>query len=170
MDLKQKRNVMGAEPPKAVPAPDRTDQMSFLEHLEELRWRLIKGIGGILLGVIIAAVFNDFIIDIVLLGPTKANFFMYDIIRVDSIDLITRFCNNLSLNMEQVKEIIIIAEKFTDKYYSELSSCTPGSLAASFIYYYVNIKNIKISKKDISENTNISVVTIQKIVSLLNNL
>ena len=25
------------EPPKAVPAPDRTDQMSFLEHLEELR-------------------------------------------------------------------------------------------------------------------------------------
>ncbi len=87
MDLKQKRNVMGAEPPKAVPAPDRTDQMSFLEHLEELRWRLIKGIGGILLGVIIAAVFNDFVIDVVLLGPTKANFFMYDIIRVDSIDL-----------------------------------------------------------------------------------
>ena len=27
--------------------------------------------------------------------------------RVDSIDLITRFCNNISLNMEQIKEIII---------------------------------------------------------------
>ena len=90
--------------------------------------------------------------------------------RVDSIDLITRFCNNISLNMEQIKEIIIIAENFTDKYYAELSSCTPGSLAASFIYYYVSNNAIKISKKDISENTNISVVTIQKIVTLLNNL
>jgi transcription initiation factor TFIIIB Brf1 subunit/transcription initiation factor TFIIB len=90
--------------------------------------------------------------------------------RVDSIDLITRFCNNISLNMEQIKEIIIVAEKFTDKYYTDLSSCTPGSLAASFIYYYVSNNDIKISKKVISENTNISVVTIQKIVSLLNNL
>ena len=87
MATNQKRKVMGANPPKAVPAPDRTDNMSFLEHLEELRWRLIKGIGGILLGVIVAAVFSDFVIDVVLLGPTKADFFMYDIIRVDSIDL-----------------------------------------------------------------------------------
>ena len=87
MAIKQKRNVMGAEPPKAVPAPDRTDQMSFLEHLEELRWHLIKGIGGILLGVIVATFFSDFIIDVILLGPIKANFFMYDIIRVDAIDL-----------------------------------------------------------------------------------
>jgi len=78
---------MGAEPPKAVPAPDRTDQMSFLEHLEELRWRLIKGFLGILVGVIVAAVFSDFVIDTILLGPTKADFFMYDVIRVDSIDL-----------------------------------------------------------------------------------
>lgn len=88
MAVNQKRKVMGSEPPKAVPAPDRTDQMSFLEHLEELRWRLIKGFLGIILGVIVAAIFNDFVIDVILLGPTKANFFMYDIIRVDSIDLV----------------------------------------------------------------------------------
>ncbi len=78
---------MGAEPPKAIKPPNRTDQMSFLEHLEELRWRLIKGFIGILVGVVVAAVFSDFVIDIVLLGPTKADFFMYDIIRVDAIDL-----------------------------------------------------------------------------------
>ena len=65
MSKKQTREVMGETPPKAMPAPDRTDNMSFLEHLEELRWRLIKGIGGILLGVIIAAIFSDFIIDVI---------------------------------------------------------------------------------------------------------
>ena len=61
--------------------------MSFLEHLEELRWRLIKGMIGVVIGVIGAFIFSDFIIDTLLLGPTRATFFMYDIIRVDAIDL-----------------------------------------------------------------------------------
>jgi len=78
---------MGAEPPKVVKPADRTDQMSFLEHLEELRWRIIKGFIGIIAGVIVAFIFSDFVIDAVLLGPTKASFFMYDIIKVDAIDL-----------------------------------------------------------------------------------
>lgn len=78
---------MGAQPPKVVKPADRTDQMSFLEHLEELRWRIIKGMVGIVVGVIVAFIFSDFVIDAVLLGPTKASFFMYDIINVDAIDL-----------------------------------------------------------------------------------
>jgi sec-independent protein translocase protein TatC len=78
---------MTAEPPKAQKPADRTDQMSFLEHLEELRWRLIKGMIGVVIGVIVAFIFSDFIIDTLLLGPTKASFFMYDLIRVDAIDL-----------------------------------------------------------------------------------
>ena len=78
---------MGSNVPEVVKPADRTDQMSFLEHLEELRWRIIKGMLGILVGVIVAFIFSDFVIDKVLLGPTRADFFMYDIIRVDSIDL-----------------------------------------------------------------------------------
>lgn len=78
---------MGSNVPEVVKPEDRTDQMSFLEHLEELRWRIIKGLLGILVGVIVAFIFSDFVIDKVLLGPTRADFFMYDIIRVDSIDL-----------------------------------------------------------------------------------
>lgn len=83
----EQRQIMGAEPPKVVKPADRTDQMSFLEHLEELRWRIIKGMIGIVVGVIVAFIFSDFVIDAVLLGPTKASFFMYDIIKVDAIDL-----------------------------------------------------------------------------------
>ncbi len=61
--------------------------MSFLEHLEELRWRIIKGMIGIVVGVIVAFIYSDFVIDTILLGPTKASFFMYEIINVDAIDL-----------------------------------------------------------------------------------
>lgn len=78
---------MGQEPPKVIKPKDRTDQMSFLEHLEELRWRIIKGFIGIIVGVIVASIYSEFVIDSVLLGPTKASFFMYNLIGVDAIDL-----------------------------------------------------------------------------------
>jgi len=90
--------------------------------------------------------------------------------RVDYSDLISRFCNNLNLNPEQINDIHEISKNVLDKYKQELSSCTPSSLSASFIYYYIYINNIEISKKDISDNTNISVVTIQKIVNLIIDL
>jgi sec-independent protein translocase protein TatC len=45
------------------------NEMSFLEHLEELRWRLIKAIIGIALGMILCWVFIDWIMNDVLLRP-----------------------------------------------------------------------------------------------------
>lgn len=81
------RQIMKKEVPKAPKPKDRTSEMSFLDHLEELRWRIIKGMGGVLFGVVIAFFFSDFFVNEVLLGPTKSTFFMYDIIRIDAIDL-----------------------------------------------------------------------------------
>ena len=90
--------------------------------------------------------------------------------RIEYSDLITRFCNNIDINQNQIEEIHILSKKLLNKYKDELSSCTPSSLSASFIYYYINLNNLKISKKELSDNTNISIVTIQKIVNLLINL
>ena len=49
--------------------PER--EMTFLEHLEELRWRIIYSIIGILVGTILAWIFIDFLVDVVLLKPAK---------------------------------------------------------------------------------------------------
>lgn len=46
-------------------------EMSFLEHLEELRWRLIFAIIGIVAGTIIAWIFKDFLVDSILLRPAN---------------------------------------------------------------------------------------------------
>ncbi len=46
-------------------------EMTFLEHLEELRWRIIYSIIGIVVGTIIAWIFVDFLVDVVLLKPAK---------------------------------------------------------------------------------------------------
>ncbi|WP_245683963.1 twin-arginine translocase subunit TatC [Rhodohalobacter halophilus] len=83
-----KRNIMGKILPKAKPPKeDPTASMSFLDHLEELRWRILKGLVGVLAGVIIAFYFRDFIITQLILGPARADFFMYNIMPVDAVDL-----------------------------------------------------------------------------------
>ncbi len=48
---------------------DPGKEMSFLEHLEELRWRIIKAGIGVLLGMILCWIFIDFIINAILLKP-----------------------------------------------------------------------------------------------------
>lgn len=78
---------MESKPPKATPASRTTDQMSFLDHLEELRWRIIKGSIGIVIGIIIAFIFDDFLVNTVLLGPTKGDFIVYQWLRIDAVDL-----------------------------------------------------------------------------------
>ncbi len=46
-------------------------EMSFLEHLEELRWRIIYTLIGVVVGTIIAWIFIDFLINSILLIPAK---------------------------------------------------------------------------------------------------
>ncbi|MFO7847489.1 MAG: twin-arginine translocase subunit TatC [Balneolaceae bacterium] len=83
-----RRKIMGAILPKAkAPKNDPTASMSFLDHLEELRWRIIKGMIGVGLGIIIAFIFSDFFIQEFILGPTRADFFMYRIMPIDAVDL-----------------------------------------------------------------------------------
>ncbi len=45
--------------------------MGFFEHLEELRWRIIKAVIGVLVGGGIAAYFIDWIMNVVLLRPAS---------------------------------------------------------------------------------------------------
>jgi len=46
-------------------------EMTFLDHLEELRWRIIKALIGVVIGSIIVAFFIDWIINYVLFAPAK---------------------------------------------------------------------------------------------------
>lgn len=44
-------------------------EMGFLEHLEELRWRIIKTAIGIVIGAIVCGIFVDWIMNNILLAP-----------------------------------------------------------------------------------------------------
>lgn len=74
------------------PAESHDIEMSFLDHLEELRWTIIKGLSAVVVMVVVAIFFRSWIIREVLMGPTKVDFFMYRVLRLDAepIELLNR--------------------------------------------------------------------------------
>lgn len=75
-------------PPGVDPTAAQPGEMPFLDHLEELRWRIFKALGGVLGSAIVCLFFAGWIIDTILLGPTKADFFMYDVLRIDALEVV----------------------------------------------------------------------------------
>ena len=72
-------------------------EMSFLSHLEELRWLLVRSTIAILIGGVIAFTFNEFIFDTVIFGPKKGDFITYQFFceLANKFDLDKSFCNQV---------------------------------------------------------------------------
>ena len=75
-------------------------------------------------------------------------------------DLIERFCNKLKIQEKDVKTITKICTKSINE--NIISENTPPSIAAGCIFYYIKKKDMKITRKDISDICIISEVTINK--------
>ncbi|MDV6168408.1 twin-arginine translocase subunit TatC [Flavobacterium sp. DG1-102-2] len=52
-------------------------EMSFLDHLEELRWLLVRSCIAICIGGCVAFTFSQFIFDEIIFAPTRGNFITY---------------------------------------------------------------------------------------------
>lgn len=52
-------------------------EMSFLDHLEELRWHIMRSLGAIAIVGILIFVFHNFFFDAVIFGPTQSDFISY---------------------------------------------------------------------------------------------
>ncbi len=59
------------KPPPEVP---REKEMSFWEHLDELRWHLVRSIVAVVLLGIVAFIFKDLIFDRIILAPIRQDF------------------------------------------------------------------------------------------------
>lgn len=59
-------------------ATKNIDDMSFLDHLEDLRWHLIRATLGVLVAATLAFIFKKFIFDTIIFGPTQMDFPTYE--------------------------------------------------------------------------------------------
>lgn len=53
------------------------DEMSFLDHLEELRWHLIRSVFAVVILGTVAFVFSSFIFDVIIFAPSRMDFPTY---------------------------------------------------------------------------------------------
>ena len=56
------------------------NEMSFLEHLETLRWLLVRVIIAVLIGASVVFVFKDWVFSEIIFGPLKQDFLTYDLL------------------------------------------------------------------------------------------
>ncbi len=54
---------------------EEKNQMSFLDHLEELRWHLMRSVIAVMVFAVAAFVFYDFIFNVLILAPKNPDFF-----------------------------------------------------------------------------------------------
>lgn len=60
--------------------PETGTEMSFLQHLEELRWHLVRSAAVIMIFGIAAFCLNNFLFDTVIFGPLKQDFISYRVL------------------------------------------------------------------------------------------
>ena len=52
-------------------------EMSFLDHLEELRWLLVRSSAAVIIMAFATYFISDFLFDTIIFGPTRPSFFTY---------------------------------------------------------------------------------------------
>jgi sec-independent protein translocase protein TatC len=58
-------------------AKKQINEMSFLDHLEELRWLLVRSTVAILIFATLTFFVSDYIFNVIIFGPTDSNFITY---------------------------------------------------------------------------------------------
>ncbi|PKQ65875.1 twin arginine-targeting protein translocase TatC [Labilibaculum filiforme] len=87
-------------------AANKENQMSFLEHLEELRWHLMRSVIAIMVFAIAAFIFYDFIFNVLILAPKNPEFFtnrmffrFAEYIGIESLKINTHPFQVININM-----------------------------------------------------------------------
>ena len=77
-------------------AEKNINEMSFLDHLEELRWHLIRICLAIITVATLAFIFSRFIFDAIIFAPLEMSFPTYDFLckTATFLNLETTFCND----------------------------------------------------------------------------
>lgn len=113
--------------------PDHTKEMSFLEHLEELRWHLIRAAIAIMVFSIAAFIAVDFVFGVIILGPAKPDFWTFQMLcRLSDIVNIDALCmGDMPFRLQ--------SRKMTGQFTMHITSSLVIGIIASFPYAFWEI-------------------------------
>ena len=53
---------------------DAAAEMSFIDHLEDLRWHVVRSVIAVVIGAIVVFIYSDFVVNDILFAPTRSSF------------------------------------------------------------------------------------------------
>jgi len=108
-------------------------EMSFLEHLEELRWHLVRASIAIAVFAIAAFVSKSFVFHTVILGPSRPDFFTYQM-----LCKLGELMNTPLICIDELP-FIIQSRQMTGQFTMHISSSLVIGLICSFPYVFWEI-------------------------------
>lgn len=106
-------------------------EMSFLEHLEELRWHIIRSVVAIMVFAIVAFILKDIIFDAIILKPRTPNFWTNRM-----FGLLADYTGTEALRINS-KPLELISIKIADQFMTHIwVSIIAGFIIASPVVFY----------------------------------
>ncbi len=126
---------LASEDQKPAPLDQKPEEneMSFLDHLEELRWHIIRSLIAILVFAIAAFVSKDIVFGLIILGPSKADFWTFQTLcELSSAIGVDSFC---------IDELpfIIQSRQMTGQFMMHITSSFVVGLILAFPYAFWEI-------------------------------
>ena len=107
--------------------------MSFLDHLEQLRWHLLRSVSAVFVFTVLAFLSKSFVFGKMILGPSKVDFITYT--------TLCRISDALSLPALCIDELpfIIQSRQMTGQFSMHMTSSLVVGLIAAFPYLFWEI-------------------------------
>lgn len=112
----------------------KSTEMPFVEHLEQLRWHLIRGVSAVLIVGIVAFLLRDIVFDLIIFGPTKNSFVTYRALCAlsDALGLGDTLCM-------QVGDFKIINIEMSGQFMMHLQAAAVLGVVVAFPYFFWEI-------------------------------
>ncbi|MHA8050785.1 twin-arginine translocase subunit TatC [Aquirufa sp. ROCK-SH2] len=108
-------------------------EMSFMDHLEELRWHIIRSLASIVVFTVTAWIFRNEIFGIIIMGPTKVDFYTNQLLcRVADYTGMTSLC------MQQA-DFILQSREVSGQFMMALTQSVIVGLLFAFPYAFFEV-------------------------------
>ena len=106
-------------------------EMSFIDHLEQLRWHLVRSVIAVLIGAVVIFIYSGNIVDKVILGPAHSDFVTYGLLcRVGHF---LHLGESLCINNVKVS---FLSTAMTEQFMSTFTIAFVGGFILAFPYVF----------------------------------
>jgi sec-independent protein translocase protein TatC len=106
-------------------------EMSFIDHLEQLRWHLVRSVIAVLIGAIIIFIFVNDVVDKIVLGPAHSDFVTYGVLC--KIGRYLHLGESLCINNVKVS---FLSNAMTEQFMSSFTIAFVGGFILAFPYVF----------------------------------